>query len=70
MNSINDILLNSYGATVKNYKKGELISRKYSELYYQIAKGKVKVFCINADCKELTLGIFNPGESFGEPPLF
>ncbi|MBL0295349.1 MAG: Crp/Fnr family transcriptional regulator [Saprospiraceae bacterium] len=72
MNSINDILLNAYGATVKNYKKGELIfvEGNIPRFYYQIAKGKVKVFCINADCKELTLGIFNPGESFGEPPLF
>jgi len=51
MNSINDILLNAYGATVKNYKKGELIfvEGNIPRFYYQIAKGKVKVFCINAE---------------------
>ncbi|WP_343586429.1 Crp/Fnr family transcriptional regulator [Flavobacterium sp.] len=38
--------------------------------YFQILEGTVKMSYTNEDGKDLTVGIFNEGNSFGEPPLF
>ena len=37
--------------------------------YYQVESGQVKMYVINSEGQEFTQGIFNPGESFGEPAL-
>lgn len=65
-------LLFSWGAITKKYKKNEVVFSEEEDayFYYQIVEGNVKMFTINDEGKELTQGIFNDGESFGEPPLF
>lgn len=37
--------------------------------YYQVESGSVKMFIVSQDGQEFIQGIFNPGESFGEPAL-
>ena len=66
-----DILL-TYGATYKKISKGELIFSEGSKplFYYQLVQGKVKWVNIDDDGKEFIQHIIEPGESFGEMPLF
>ncbi|WBV57446.1 Crp/Fnr family transcriptional regulator [Chryseobacterium daecheongense] len=69
---INENLLLSYGAEVKNYKSGDTIFRE-GELalhYYQIIKGKIKLNNYTEDGKEFIQNIFSDGNSFGESILF
>src|SRR5690606_11851403 len=37
--------------------------------FFQVEEGQVKMNIISPEGQEFTQGIFNPGESFGEPPL-
>ena len=37
--------------------------------FFQVEEGQVKMYIINPDGQEFTQGVFNPGESFGEPAL-
>ncbi len=37
--------------------------------FFQVEEGQVKMYILNPDGQEFTQGIFNAGESFGEPPL-
>lgn len=64
-------LLFSWGATAKNYSKGEILFREGEDAryYFQVDVGQVKMFNMNHDGREFTQGIFENGESFGEPPL-
>ncbi len=66
-----DILI-TWGATIKEFCKGEIIFMEGDEArrYYQIIHGEVKLFNTNNEGKEFTQGIFYDGNSFGEPPLF
>lgn len=64
-------LLVSYGATFKEYQKGELIfsEKEYPNYYFQVVSGSIKMFNTNDEGKEFTQGYFLRGQSFGEPPL-
>ena len=55
----------------RDYTKNELIFEQHqrAQNYYQIARGKVKLFSFNEDGKEFIQRFFYAGESFGEPPL-
>lgn len=66
-----DILI-TWGASIKNICKGEIIFNEGFEAryYYQIIKGEVRLFNTNNEGKEYTQGIFQDGNSFGEPPIF
>lgn len=66
-----DIIL-QFKAEEMTYKKDELIlsEGKRADFYYQIIKGKVKMFNLTEDGKEFVQGIFGAGDSFAEPPLF
>ncbi len=66
-----DILI-TYGATVNRLKKNTVIFSEgdKARYYFQILEGQVKTFNLNPKQKEFVQGIFNAGESFGEPPLF
>jgi len=66
-----DILL-TYGASNKKLNKGDIIFEVGEEprFYFQIVTGRVKVYSLNNQGKELIQGQFIDGESFGEPPLF
>lgn len=37
--------------------------------YFQVEEGRVRMYILNHEGQEFTQGIFNAGESFGEPPL-
>lgn len=65
-------LLFDFGAEKMSVAKGEEIfcEGRHSNCYFQILEGEVKMFNINEDGKEFIQGIFYPGQSFGEPPLF
>ncbi|ASK29199.1 Crp/Fnr family transcriptional regulator [Chryseobacterium sp. T16E-39] len=69
---INEDLLLSYGAEIKNYKANEMIFREgeFSIYYYQILKGKIKLNNYTEDGKEFIQNIFSDGQSFGESILF
>src|SRR5690606_10426083 len=64
-------LLVSYGATFKEYLKGEIIfsEKETANYYYQVVSGSIKMFNTNDEGKEFTQGYFLRGQSFGEPPL-
>lgn len=65
-----DLLLNA-GAQLKTYKKGTAIFSEgdAARYYFQVESGEIKMNNYNADGKEFIQGIFESGESFGEPPL-
>jgi CRP-like cAMP-binding protein len=66
-----DILL-AWGATFHKLEKGQVIFPEGNKAlyYYQVSEGRIKMCNCNEDGKEFIQGIFEPGESFGEPPLF
>ncbi|MDQ6530810.1 Crp/Fnr family transcriptional regulator [Flavobacterium sp. LHD-85] len=65
-------LLYTWGAVAKKIPKNSIIffENDAAVSYYQILEGTVKMSYTNEDGKDLTVGIFNEGNSFGEPPLF
>jgi len=65
------ILLN-YGASLKKYKKGDVLFREgtIARYYYQVYLGEIKMNNYNEEGKEYIQGIFTKDKSFGEPPLF
>lgn len=69
---IDEKILLEYGAIIKKYDRKELIFHEgeMAKCFYQIKRGSVKMFNINSESKEFIQGIFNDGDSFGEPPLF
>ncbi|MBK7587913.1 MAG: Crp/Fnr family transcriptional regulator [Bacteroidetes bacterium] len=64
-------LLLEYGGIQKIFEKNEYIFHEgdTARYFYQIVKGRVKVFCTNDDGKLFVQGVFADGNSFGEPPL-
>ncbi len=65
-------LLITWGAVSRKYKKNEFIFYEGDQcrFYHQIEDGKVKMCCFNDEGKLFIQGLFEKGESFGEPPLF
>lgn len=65
-------LLYTWGAVARKVPKNAIIffENDAAISYYQILEGTVKMSYTNEDGKDLTVGIFNEGNSFGEPPLF
>lgn len=66
-----DLLL-SKGAVYKEYSAEEIIFHEEGKClyYYQLVSGKVRWVNINEEGKEFIQTIIDPGESFGELPLF
>lgn len=66
-----DILF-TWGAVYRKYDKGEIIFKEDSpaHFYHQVTDGSVKMVNCNDHGKEFIQGIFEPGDSFGEPPIF
>ncbi|MFM2359720.1 MAG: hypothetical protein RLY16_1713 [Bacteroidota bacterium] len=66
-----DVLL-SWGATYRTLDAGEMIFSEGSQcnFYYQLVSGQVKWFNINDEGKEYLQMLIEPGECFGELPLF
>jgi len=69
---IDDELLISLGATIKKYTSEEIIFKEgaFCNYYYQLKEGTVRWVNINEEGKEFIQNIINPGECFGEMPLF
>lgn len=65
-------LLYTWGAVAKKVPKNAIIffENDVALSYFQILEGTVKMSYTNEDGKDLTIGVFNEGNSFGEPPLF
>ena len=66
-----DLLL-AWGGSYKKFEGGELIFEEGSNCYFyhQLVSGKVKWVNVNDEGKEYIQNIVEPGESFGEIPLF
>lgn len=66
-----DTLL-AWGAAYKKLSAGEIIFQEGapSSFYYQLVSGKVRWANINDEGKEFIQTIIEPGECFGELPLF
>ena len=66
-----DTLL-AWGAAYKKLEAGEMIFREgaQSNFYYQLVSGRVRWVNINDEGKEFLQIIIQPGECFGELPLF
>jgi len=64
--------LSEYGARKFQLEKDEILFNEDSEAlyYFQLLKGAVKMVTTSADGQEFIQGVFKPGDSFGEPPLF
>jgi CRP/FNR family transcriptional regulator, cyclic AMP receptor protein len=64
-------LADRYGATVLSLDKEEVIFREGDEAnyFYQVVAGKVKIVTYSREGHEFIQGLFEAGESFGEPPL-
>lgn len=69
---INEDLLQEYGARRLTLAKGEILFRQGDEprYFWQVISGEIKMNNFNDEGKEFIQGIFTPGRSFGEPPLF
>lgn len=69
---INESILLQYGAIEINLEKGAFLfhEKERAANYFQVKAGKVKMFNLNSEGKLFTQGMFEVGESFGEPPLF
>lgn len=72
MAMIPEEILQAFGSRTVRLKKDEYLFDKGSEarFYYQVASGAIKMSNFNHEGQEFILGVFNTGESFGEPPLF
>ncbi len=66
-----DLLL-AYGASYKKLEAGESVFSEGAncKFYHQLVSGKVKWINTNEEGKEFIQNIVEPGESFGELPLF
>lgn len=69
---INIDTLLAWGAVYKKLEAGEFIFREGTacNFYYQLVEGNVKWFNVNEEGKEYLQQIIEPGECFGELPLF
>jgi CRP/FNR family cyclic AMP-dependent transcriptional regulator len=65
------VLFQQYKARLVNVKKDQVLFEEGDAAtdFFQMEEGQVKMYVINPDGQEFTQGIFNAGESFGEPPL-
>jgi CRP/FNR family transcriptional regulator, cyclic AMP receptor protein len=69
---IDENILQQYGASEITLDKGTFLfhEKEKATHYFQVKSGKMKMFNLNADGKLFTQGMFEAGDSFGEPPLF
>jgi CRP-like cAMP-binding protein len=72
MVQIDENLLITWGAVIKQYAKNEVIFQEGAapRFYHQVKTGQVRMYNMNEESREYTQGVFEEGDSFGEPPLF
>lgn len=63
--------LEKYHAKLVNLRKDQVLCHEGDPAtdYFQVESGSVKMYSANQDGQEFIQGIFNAGESFGEPAL-
>ena len=63
--------LERYHAKLVSLKKDQMLFQEGDQAtdYMQVESGAVKMFIVSIDGQEFIQGIFNAGESFGEPAL-
>jgi CRP-like cAMP-binding protein len=68
---ISSELLTKYGGRVISLKKEDILFQVGDQPlnYFELVSGSIKMVTYSEDGDEFIQGIFNPGESFGEPPL-
>ena len=56
---------------VRRYRKGTILIHEgdMGDTVFILLSGRVKVYCTDANDKEITFGLFGPGEYFGEMAL-
>ena len=64
-------LLEKHHARLLTIRKDQILFHEGDRAadYYQVEEGSVKMFIVSPDGQEFIQGIFNAGESFGEPAL-
>jgi CRP/FNR family transcriptional regulator, cyclic AMP receptor protein len=64
-------LFQEFKARLVRTQKGQVLFEEGDPAtdFFQVESGQVKMYIINPDGQEFTQGIFNAGESFGEPAL-
>jgi CRP-like cAMP-binding protein len=64
-------LFEKFKARLVNIKKDQVLFEEGDQArdFYQVESGQVKMYIMNPDGQEFTQGVFNAGESFGEPAL-
>lgn len=72
MSIIEPALLEHFGATRKTLAKGEVLfaEGESAHFYHQILHGELRMVNRIEDGTEFIQGIFQAGQSLGEPPLF
>lgn len=65
-------MLLAWGASYKHYEAGEFVFKEGTScaFYFQLVVGKVRWVNLNDEGKEYIQTIIEPGECFGEIPLF
>jgi len=69
---IPDELLEQYKARKSEVKQNEMVfmEGEQAHYYWQVLSGSIKMVNYSEEGQEFAQGMFGPGESFGEPPLF
>jgi CRP/FNR family transcriptional regulator, cyclic AMP receptor protein len=64
-------LLQKFKARLVSMRKDQVLFEEGEPAtdFFQVEDGQVKMYIINPDGQEFTQGLFNAGESFGEPAL-
>jgi CRP-like cAMP-binding protein len=64
-------LFQKYKARLVNVKKDQMLIEEGEPArdFLQVDQGQIKMYIVNPEGQEFTQGIFNVGESFGEPAL-
>jgi len=64
-------LLQKFKARLVSVRKDQVLFEEGEAAtdFFQVEEGQIKMYIINPDGQEFTQGLFNAGESFGEPAL-
>jgi CRP/FNR family cyclic AMP-dependent transcriptional regulator len=64
-------ILESYKARLIRVRKDQFLFHEGDQAtdFYQVEEGQVKMYILNEEGQEFTHGVFQTGESFGEPAL-
>jgi CRP/FNR family cyclic AMP-dependent transcriptional regulator len=64
-------ILEAYKGRLVRFRENQVLfdAGQLANDFYQVAEGQIKMFIVNEDGQEFTHGVFQAGESFGEPAL-